>query len=188
MNYESASSFFKLSGSEHIVEEWVVLEDSGGVSPSEILLVIIGLCFFVVPGLLILWHVLTQPNRTGYLCLTNWRCLYLAHGKGMFKNTQEVSTIDVDDVVAVHSIFEKRLFGGSSMILRLHSRHEDSMTIEIGDSGLLRKLPILGFLFRRSSIGRDGLKVAPVLYESIVNVCEAKQNESLKLSERRQND
>lgn len=165
---QSATSFFKLSQQETVVQEWEVLSDPGRISLSDLVLVVIGLFFFILPGLIMIISIVTRPSRTGHLCLTNWRCLYLEQGQGWFENYHRVCTVDLDDIVAVHSCFEDGLFGGRSMSIKLHSRNEDSMFVRVGDNGALNRFPILGKLFRRDSLGSDSLAVAPTLYSRLV--------------------
>ena len=47
---QSATSFFKLSQQETVVQEWEVLSDPGRISLSDLVLVAIGLFFFILPG------------------------------------------------------------------------------------------------------------------------------------------
>jgi len=165
----SASSFFKLSQQEVVVEEWEILNDDSGITLGDILLALFGLLFCVLPGLMVIFHVLTRPKRKGHLCLTNWRCLYLEQANGWFKNYHRVDSLELEDIVAVHSVFEATSLGGRSLTIRLHSQHEDSLSINVGDGGQLKTIPFVGKLLRRDSLGKDTLAIAPVLYNRIVS-------------------
>jgi hypothetical protein len=165
---QSASSFLKLSPQEVVTDEWEVLDDPGEFGMDDIISIGIGLLLFVIPGMIAIFMALTRPRRRGYLCLTNWRCLYYERGEGLFKNYHHVATTDLDDIVAVHSVYEEGLLGKRSLFIQVYTKYEDKIIIQIGDAGrLLARIPVIGKLFHRNSIGRDALCVPPVLYTFI---------------------
>lgn len=162
---QNASSFLKLSPQEIVTDEWEVLNDPGDFGFDDVISIGLGLLFFVIPGLIAIIVAVTRPKRHGYLCLTNWRCLYYERGEGTFRNYHRVATTDLDDIIAVHSVYEEGFLGKKSLFFQIYTKYEDTIVIQIGDVGRwLSKIPVIGKLFRRNSIGRDALCVPPVLY------------------------
>lgn len=163
-----ASAFLKLSPQEIVTHEWEVLDDTGHFGFDDLLAVFFGLLFFILPGLIFLAAAVTRPARRGYFCLTNWRCLYYERGEGTFRNYHFVYSLDLGDIVGVHSVYEEGLFGTKSLLITLSTKHDDGITVRIGDRGVwLSRIPLIGKLFRRNSIGRDATKVPPILFTLI---------------------
>ncbi len=165
---QSVSNFLKLSQQEVITDEWEVVDDPGHFGFDDVMSIGLGLLFFIIPGLIAILMAVTRPKRHGHLCLTNWRCLYYEHGEGTFRNYHRVATTDLDDIVAVHSVYEEGFLGKKSLFIMIYTKYEDTIVVKIGDVGRwLSRIPVIGKLFRRNSIGRDALSVPPVLYTLI---------------------
>jgi hypothetical protein len=162
------SSFLKFSPNEAVLDDWEILDDPGSVQVGDFLAVLIGLIFFIIPGCLALWDVISRPWRKGYLCLTNWRLVYYERGEGLFKNHHRVISVNLEDVYGIHCDFERRWLGQKSLYLRVHTRSEDGFWVKIGHTGtFLTYLPLIGRFFERRSIGKDALWVPKVLYDQV---------------------
>jgi hypothetical protein len=164
----TSSTFLKLSGKETLLDEWEVLDDPADLQLADVLSVLAGLAFFIVPGLIEIWNILTRPRSLGHLCLTNWRLLYYQRGEGWLRNYHYVFTFDLEDIVALYSYYEEGLFERKTLVIRIYTRFEGQFVIRIGDTGgLMGMLPVIGRLFRRRTLGRDAFVALPVLFARI---------------------
>jgi len=196
----NTSAFLKFSPQEAILDEWEMMDDSASFHISDVLvlIVLLGVIYlgprlmaraagaplpflvrtvlFVAPCAYVGWKVASRPKRKGYLCLTNWRCIFFERAEGLVNSKFRVFAADLDDIVGVHTVYEQNVFGTKSLLLVIYTKFEDRMTVRIGDTGgVLSKLPGLGRLFRRSSLGKDAFLAPPILFHRI----EQRRKESL---------
>jgi hypothetical protein len=159
------STFLKFSPNESVLDDWEVLDDPGDLHFGDLVGILFGLVFFLIPGILVLWEVISRPARKGYLCLTNWRLVYYERGEGGFRNHHWVVSFNLEDVLGVHCKFERGWFDTQTLFVRVHTRFEEGVIINIGQSAsVLRYIPILGKLLQHRSMGKDAFLVPSSLF------------------------
>jgi hypothetical protein len=165
---QTVSTFLTFASQETVLDEWEILDDRGNITFGDILAVLVGLLFYIVPGLFVIAGIVLRPKRKGYLCLTNWRFIYYEKGEGLLRTYYFVASANLEDVVGIHSVYNQGWFGTTSLAMTVHTRFEDNVAIAIGQTGgLLSKIPLIGKLFRRSTMGKDALGVPPILFSLV---------------------
>ncbi len=118
------------------------------------------------------WPLLTRPALNGSIYLTNWRLLYFAYGQNRFRSLFDLQTVNLADVLGVHSFYSEGTFGKKQLRIVIHTRFHDGLQIAAGNTGsALAKLPLVGrWLNRiliRDTLGKDAFVLLPVLYGRI---------------------
>jgi len=184
----SVSTFLTFSEGERVLDEWEFLSDPGAMDARDLLKILIfggGAAALFASGreevyvfggilaavlLLTLWGILVRPDTKGYICLTNWRFLYYERGAGsrVKRRHHYVASANLEDVLGIYSVYHQAMFGVKNVNLTVHTRYEDGVSVRIGTSGgLLSKIPGIGRIFLRTTIGKDAYKVLPVLFRLI---------------------
>jgi hypothetical protein len=132
-----------------------------------------------VPLWLFGWPLISRPKVQGYIYLTNWRLLYFAYGQNRFRSLFDLQTVNLADVLGVHTFYSEGTFGKKRLRILIHTRFHDGLTIATGTAGtVLSRVPVLGPLIDRvlirDTLGKDAFTLLPVLYSRIrVNAAAA---------------
>jgi hypothetical protein len=127
---------------------------------------------FGIPLMLFAWPLFTRPRIQGFLYLTNWRLLYFAFGQNRFRSVFDLQTVNLSDILGVHTFYDEGTFGKKQLRILIHTRFHDGLLIAAGNTGsALARLPILGKLLGkvliRDTLGKDAFALLPVLYSRI---------------------
>ncbi len=118
------------------------------------------------------WPLISRPKVQGFIYLTNWRLLYFAFGQNRFRSLFDLQTVNLADVLGVHTFYSEGTFGKKQLRILIHTRFHDGLTIATGTTGtVLSRLPVLGKLLDRvlirDTLGKDAFTLLPVLYSRI---------------------
>ncbi len=125
-----------------------------------------------VPLWLLAWPLISRPKVQGFIYLTNWRMLYFAFGQNRFRSLFDLQTVNLADVLGVHTFYSEGTFGKKRLRILIHTRFHDGLTIATGTTGtVLSRVPVLGPLIDRvlirDTLGKDAFTLLPVLYSRI---------------------
>jgi hypothetical protein len=125
-----------------------------------------------VPLWLLAWPLASRPKVQGFVYLTNWRLLYFAYGQNRFRSLFDLQTVNLADVLGVHTFYSEGTFGKKRLRILIHTRFHDGLTIATGTTGtVLSRVPVLGKLIDRvlirDTLGKDAFTLLPVLYSRI---------------------
>ena len=111
---------------------------------------------------------ISRPVVNGQVALSNWRLLYYERGAGKLSRFHHaLSSVNLEDVVGVHSDYREGLWGKKNLAITVHTKHKDGISLRIGHTGLLGKLPLVGILFRRNTMGPDAAAMLPEAFRLI---------------------
>ena len=139
---------------------------------ARFLRIVRGLTALGLPLWLFAWPLISRPKVQGFIYLTNWRMLYFAFGQNRFRSLFDLQTVNLADVLGVHTFYSEGTFGKKRLRILIHTRFHDGLTIATGTTGtVLSRLPVLGKLIDRvlirDTLGKDAFTLLPVLYSRI---------------------
>lgn len=113
--------------------------------------------------------VVSRPVISGQIALSNWRLLYYERGEGKLSRFHHfVASVNLEDVVGVHSEYQEALWGVKNLSITVHTKHKNGIALRIGDNGgLLGKLPLVGAWFKRNTMGPDAAAFMPMAFRLI---------------------
>jgi hypothetical protein len=121
-----------------------------------------------IPAFALWWLLFTRPRLQGHLCLTNWRFVYYAQGHNRFRAWHYVAAADLDDVLGIHTFYTQGVFGTKTLQIVVHTRFREEFNITAGLSGsVFAKIPLIGKLFIRNTLGKDAFEMLPVLFARV---------------------
>lgn len=114
------------------------------------------------------FNIFSRPVVNGQVALSNWRLLYYERGEGRLSRFHHaVSSVNLKDIVGVHSDYQEGFWGKKNLAITIHTKHKGGISLRIGHTGLLGKLPLVGILFRRNTMGPDATAMLPEAFRLI---------------------
>jgi hypothetical protein len=152
----SSASFLESFPGETVIDEFEVISRPRRLTVGDILITLVLLCFYVVPGLLYLLYCwLFRYAMSGHLVVSDRRLTYYSLSRNLIGRRHLVFQVRLRDISGITTTFSKKL-GEQSVGIEIMTTYSDGFTIGMSRATWLRML-------RPSNIGKDALRLLPAL-------------------------